>query len=161
MNSLVHSAPWAAALVLLLTGVSLAQPTWASDLGLDWWNVPALTAARDAAAQNMTRLDRNYEIVQRRSYNESPPRVEYELTDEGRALLPIIEEMRRFGHAWILCDHDHEHEHEHERRMTTVIPRRADAEGPHKRGNSLLSSRPISRCVASDLRESDSDAIDR
>src|SRR5438105_634100 len=52
------------------------------------------------------------EIVQRRSYNESPPRVEYELTDKGRALLPIIEEMRRFGHAWILCDHDHEHEHD-------------------------------------------------
>jgi DNA-binding HxlR family transcriptional regulator len=37
-------------------------------------------------------------IVERRSYPESPPRVEYELTDKGQALLPIIEEMRRFGH---------------------------------------------------------------
>lgn len=37
-------------------------------------------------------------IVLRRSYAESPPRVEYELTDKGEALLPIIEEMRRFGH---------------------------------------------------------------
>ena len=38
----------------------------------------------------------------RRSYPESPPRVEYELTDKGRALLPIIREMRKFGHAWIV-----------------------------------------------------------
>jgi DNA-binding HxlR family transcriptional regulator len=38
-------------------------------------------------------------IVERRSYAESPPRVEYELTGKGDALLPIIEEMRRFGHA--------------------------------------------------------------
>jgi DNA-binding HxlR family transcriptional regulator len=38
-------------------------------------------------------------IVERRSYAESPPRVEYELTDKGSALLPIITEMRRFGHA--------------------------------------------------------------
>ena len=39
----------------------------------------------------------------RRSYAESPPRVEYELTEKGEALLPIIEEMRRFGHAWLGC----------------------------------------------------------
>jgi DNA-binding HxlR family transcriptional regulator len=38
-------------------------------------------------------------IVDRHSYAESPPRVEYELTDKGVALLPIIDEMRRFGHA--------------------------------------------------------------
>ena len=40
-------------------------------------------------------------IVVRRSYPESPPRVEYELTEKGAALLPIIEEMRRFGHAFL------------------------------------------------------------
>ncbi len=40
-------------------------------------------------------------IVVRRSYPESPPRVEYELTEKGAALLPIIDQMRRFGHEWL------------------------------------------------------------
>jgi DNA-binding HxlR family transcriptional regulator len=40
-------------------------------------------------------------IVVRRSYPESPPRVEYELTPKGAGLLPIIEEMRRFGRDWL------------------------------------------------------------
>src|SRR5436190_5321450 len=40
-------------------------------------------------------------LVERRSYAESPPRVEYELTEKGGALLPIIAEMRQFGHAYL------------------------------------------------------------
>ena len=50
-------------------------------------------------------------IVERQSYPESPPRVEYELTGKGNALLPIIEAMRGFGHDWLIDDHDHEHVH--------------------------------------------------
>jgi DNA-binding HxlR family transcriptional regulator len=38
-------------------------------------------------------------LVARQSYAESPPRVEYELTEKGAGLLPIITEMRRFGHV--------------------------------------------------------------
>src|ERR1051325_2687753 len=41
-------------------------------------------------------------IVIRRTYADSPPRVEYELTDKGEALLPIIDAMRRFGRAWLV-----------------------------------------------------------
>src|SRR5213592_2643411 len=40
-------------------------------------------------------------IIERHSYPESPPRVEYELTDKGEALLPIIAEMRQFGRAYL------------------------------------------------------------
>src|SRR5512133_1065629 len=43
-------------------------------------------------------------LVARHSYAESPPRVEYELTAKGDALLPIIEEMRHFGHAFLTAD---------------------------------------------------------
>jgi len=43
-------------------------------------------------------------IVTRQSYPESPPRVEYALTEKGEALLPIIEEMRRFGHSWLMAE---------------------------------------------------------
>jgi len=48
-------------------------------------------------------------IVARHSYPESPPRVEYELTDKGVSLLPIIDAMSTFGHAWLIDEHDHEH----------------------------------------------------
>ena len=41
-------------------------------------------------------------VLLRRSYPESPPRVEYELTEKGRALLPVIREMRKFGRSWMI-----------------------------------------------------------
>lgn len=40
-------------------------------------------------------------IVERHTFPEVPPRVEYALTDKGRALLPIIEDMRAFGSEWL------------------------------------------------------------
>jgi DNA-binding HxlR family transcriptional regulator len=36
-------------------------------------------------------------IVERKTYPEVPPRVEYSLTPRGEALAPLIEDMRRFG----------------------------------------------------------------
>ena len=48
-------------------------------------------------------------IVERHSYAESPPRVEYELTDKGIALLPIIEAMSKFGHSWLIEGDPHQH----------------------------------------------------
>ena|SRR5690349_17400713 len=40
-------------------------------------------------------------IVARQTFPEVPPRVEYALTDKGRALLPIIEGMREYGNLWL------------------------------------------------------------
>ncbi len=40
-------------------------------------------------------------IVERHTYPEVPPRVEYSLTDKGRALLPIVEGMRSYGTHWL------------------------------------------------------------
>lgn len=42
-------------------------------------------------------------IVRRRSFPESPPRVEYELTEKGWDLLPIIEAMVGFGRSWLVA----------------------------------------------------------
>jgi DNA-binding HxlR family transcriptional regulator len=40
-------------------------------------------------------------IVERHTYPEVPPRVEYALTEKGCALLPIIEGMRSYGTHWL------------------------------------------------------------
>jgi DNA-binding HxlR family transcriptional regulator len=40
-------------------------------------------------------------IVARRTFPEVPPRVEYALTDKGRALVPLIEDMRAYGLRWL------------------------------------------------------------
>ena len=41
-------------------------------------------------------------IVERKTYPEVPPRVEYGLTEKGRALVPLIEDMRAYGRRWLL-----------------------------------------------------------
>lgn len=40
-------------------------------------------------------------IVARRTFPEVPPRVEYALTEKGRALVPLIEDMRSYGLRWL------------------------------------------------------------
>jgi DNA-binding HxlR family transcriptional regulator len=37
-------------------------------------------------------------IVKRQTFPEVPPRVEYALTDVGRSLEPLVEQMDRWGH---------------------------------------------------------------
>jgi DNA-binding HxlR family transcriptional regulator len=47
------------------------------------------------------RVLEHQQLVVRSTYAEAPPRVEYELTEKGRGLLPIIDAMRRFGREWL------------------------------------------------------------
>jgi DNA-binding HxlR family transcriptional regulator len=41
-------------------------------------------------------------IVERHTYPEVPPRVEYALTAKGEALVPLIDDMRAYGTRWLL-----------------------------------------------------------
>jgi DNA-binding HxlR family transcriptional regulator len=43
-------------------------------------------------------------IVARKTFPEVPPRVEYALTEKGRALVPIIDSMRAYGNEWLGAD---------------------------------------------------------
>src|SRR3954447_22001117 len=45
-------------------------------------------------------------IVEPRPSPEAPPRVEYQLTEKGEALLPIIESMREYGRHWLMATGD-------------------------------------------------------
>jgi DNA-binding HxlR family transcriptional regulator len=40
-------------------------------------------------------------VVERQTFPEVPPRVEYVLTAKGRALVPLIENMRTYGTEWL------------------------------------------------------------
>jgi DNA-binding HxlR family transcriptional regulator len=40
-------------------------------------------------------------VVERQTFPEVPPRVEYALTEKGRALVPLIENMRSYGIEWL------------------------------------------------------------
>jgi DNA-binding HxlR family transcriptional regulator len=41
-------------------------------------------------------------IVERQTFPEVPPRVEYALTVKGRDLVPLIEDMREYGRRWLV-----------------------------------------------------------
>jgi DNA-binding HxlR family transcriptional regulator len=43
-------------------------------------------------------------IVERHTFPEVPPRVEYALTEKGEALVPLVEDMRRYGSRWLFED---------------------------------------------------------
>ncbi len=43
-------------------------------------------------------------IVERHTYPEVPPRVEYALTVKGEALVPLIDDMRKYGTHWLLTE---------------------------------------------------------
>lgn len=48
-------------------------------------------------------------VIQRRTFAEVPPRVEYSLTEKGHDLVYVIESMRKYGKQWLCNQQDIEH----------------------------------------------------
>jgi DNA-binding HxlR family transcriptional regulator len=46
-------------------------------------------------------------LISRRQYPEIPPRVEYTLTEKGRAAVPLIDQLRVYGETWLAGEADH------------------------------------------------------
>ncbi|MEM9913516.1 MAG: helix-turn-helix domain-containing protein [Planctomycetota bacterium] len=59
-----------------------------------------------ASARSLTESLRALErdgILQRRQFEEIPPHVEYSLTARGRELLPLLDQIQRWGEVHLSC----------------------------------------------------------
>lgn len=45
-------------------------------------------------------------LVERRPYNERPPRYEYHLTEKGKAFYPVLLALRAWGETWCKSDEE-------------------------------------------------------
>lgn len=59
-------------------------------------NVAIPEISRKVLSSQLSELVRD-DLLTRHSYSESPPRVEYQLTEKARALIPIFEAMAEWG----------------------------------------------------------------
>jgi DNA-binding HxlR family transcriptional regulator len=59
-------------------------------------------------------------IVERRVSTEPPIRVEYSLTDKGRALSPIMAAIEHWSHEWIILETQDGEDAEHEVLVTAA-----------------------------------------
>jgi DNA-binding HxlR family transcriptional regulator len=86
----------------------------------DWWNllvvrevvrghrrfdelVAELGVSRKVLTERLGHLT-EHEVLQRVPYSERPPRYEYELTERGRAFLPVLVSMQDWADRWLLGD---------------------------------------------------------
>lgn len=91
-----------------------------ADLVGDWWTPlimrqafqgqrrfddiqQALGIPRAVLAQRLTRLV-DEGLLEKRQYEEHPPRFEYRLTDKGRAFWGVLAAMWRYGEDWLFDD---------------------------------------------------------
>lgn len=88
-----------------------------TDLMGDWWTPivmreaflgrrrfdefqQALAVSRGVLAQRLSRLVEDG-LLEKRLYEQRPPRYEYLLTEKGRAFYPVLAAMWRFGVDWL------------------------------------------------------------
>jgi DNA-binding HxlR family transcriptional regulator len=93
-----------------------------TDLMGDWWTpivlrecfygrrrfdefVDAVGIPRPVLTQRLTRLVEEG-LLEKRQYEEHPPRSEYRLTDKGREFYRVLAAMWRWGMDWQWNDHD-------------------------------------------------------
>lgn len=62
-------------------------------------------APRDRIAARLKDLERA-DIVRRRAYQSAPPRFDYHLTDSGRALIPVLDALLRWGLRYAVREDD-------------------------------------------------------
>ena len=53
-------------------------------------------------SERLTALEREG-VLNRQTYAEVPPKVEYSLTEKGQALVEVIDAMRSYGRQWLCC----------------------------------------------------------
>lgn len=59
--------------------------------------------SRKVLTQQLKELEEDG-LISRTQYNEIPPRVEYELTELGKSLTPVLNEMEKWGLEHILSN---------------------------------------------------------
>ncbi|MDQ7060455.1 MAG: winged helix-turn-helix transcriptional regulator [Sulfurimonas sp.] len=51
-------------------------------------------------SQQLKKLEES-KIIQKKIYNEMPPKVEYSLTFDGEHLIPVLEQMQKWGQEYL------------------------------------------------------------
>jgi DNA-binding HxlR family transcriptional regulator/peroxiredoxin len=120
----------------------------------DWWNllvlreivrghrrfddlVAELGVSRKVLTERLVHLA-SHDVLHRRLYSQRPPRYEYELTERGRAFLPVLVSMQDWADRWLLgdgslsatADHDSAEAVRMRALPGTAIPRGVTLAGP-------------------------------
>jgi DNA-binding HxlR family transcriptional regulator len=69
-------------------------------------------APRDRVAARLKALD-EAGVIQRHAYQEAPPRFDYQLTESGRALLPVLDALLAWGRDHAVCSVDPDRDRYH------------------------------------------------
>ena len=106
LNSLGEAKSIAASIAMSAESNSRCPVCRTADVVCGKWT---LLVIRDLAegSSRFCELERSLEaegVVERHTFPEVPPRVEYVLTAKGEALVPLIEDMRRYGRQWLADD---------------------------------------------------------
>ncbi|HVF88642.1 MAG TPA: helix-turn-helix domain-containing protein [Blastocatellia bacterium] len=60
----------------------------------------AFTGLSTKTLTSRLKMMRRSGLVERKSFPETPPRVEYSLTDKGREVLPVLKALGEVAHKW-------------------------------------------------------------